>query len=104
LKFSKEHRLPGEVADEVLSLRRREIGHDRLLPPVRRVEVGGRAVAVAVDEGRSPGAGVVAARRLDLDHGRAEVGERLAGEGTGQDAREVEDLEARKRCRHQKNA
>ncbi len=64
------------------------------------MEIGGvEPLAVfAFDERWPPGSRVVAeARPLDLDDVSAEVGERLASPGTGEDARKLENFEAGKR-------
>ena len=65
-----------------------EVERDRALVAVRRVVVGRPAGGVG---GRLPAARVVAARRLDLDHVRAEVAERHRDERPGEDARQVDD-------------
>ena len=68
-------------------LRVGEVGDDRGLAAVARMEIGGVAAAVGiVDEGRSPGTGVVARGTFHLDDLGAEIGERLPGPGTGEDA------------------
>ena len=88
----------GEPADEALAGRGRQVEGDRALRPVGREEIGGvgrlRACRVA-QEGRPPGTGVVAAARaLDLDHVGAEIGQQLRGPRPGQDAAQIEHLEA----------
>ncbi len=72
-----------------------EIGDDPALAAVASVEIRGGARAVAlIDEGRSPGAGIVAGRALDLDHFGAKVGQHLPCPRPGQDAGEFDDLQA----------
>jgi hypothetical protein len=64
------------------------------------MEIGGiQPLAVfAGDEGRPPGARVVAAARtLDLDDVGPEVCERLPGPGSGKDAGEFDDFQAGQR-------
>ena len=74
---------------------------DRALAAVAG-EIVGRAQPAAVlvfHEGRAPAAGVVAgAGSLDLDHLGAEIGQCLAGPGTGENAREFEHANARERA------
>jgi len=71
-----------------------EIEDDRALAPIDRVKRHRRAV----DERRSPGAGIVAAPRLlDLDHLGAEIAEDLARHGPGQVLADLHDLDARER-------
>ena len=77
-----------------------EVGDHPGLAPVAAVEIGGRDALLPFDEGRTPVAGVVAVRRLDLDDLGAEVGQHLPGPGTGEDAREFEDAEAGERGCH----
>ena len=56
---------------------------------------------LALDEGRAPGAGVVAGLgALHLDDVGAEVGQHLARPGAGQDAGEFEDAQTGQRTRH----
>ena len=86
-----------QAPDERLALRRLEIDGDRALAAVAGVEIGGRQrrAVGALHEGRPPAARVVAvARPLDLDDVGAEIGERLADPGAGEDAGEFEDAEA----------
>ena len=86
----------GEAMHQRLAFLRAEIGRDRALAAIGRVEIGGgeMLVARALDEGRAPFAGVVAFRRLDLDDIGAEIGEELADPGPGKDARQFEDAQA----------
>ena len=64
----------------------------------------GRADRVAVralDEGRPPGAGVVARPlALYLDHVRAEVGQDLPGPGAGENPRQFEYTHTTQRAGH----
>ena len=78
----------GERCRALLGL---EVQDHALLAPVDREEVGGLAAA----EGRSPGAGVVPARRFDLDHLGAEVGQHHGGVGPGQDPGEIQNPDSR---------
>ena len=80
-----------------------EIDRDRALAAIAGVVVGGRELAAvgALDERRAPAARVVArAGTLDLDHVGAEIGEDLPRPRAGQNARELENTNARKRSRH----
>ena len=90
-----------ELLDDALAVRRLEVDRDRALAAVAG-EIVGRAETAAVlvlHEGRAPAAGVVArAGALDLDHVGAEIGERLAGPGTGEDAGKLEHANARERA------
>ena len=73
-----------------------QIQRDRALVAVQAQEVGG----VVADEGRAPASGVVAgARPLDLDDVGPEVGQHHRGQGSGEDARQVEDAHALERRR-----
>jgi hypothetical protein len=49
-----------QVADLRLAVRRAEIDHPRGLAAVGGMEIGGRDIVAAGDEGRTPGAGVIA--------------------------------------------
>ena len=62
-----------------------EVEHDRALVAIDRQVVGGDAIAV----GWHPRASVVAARSLDLDDRRAEVGQQHRAVGSGQHPREI---------------
>jgi hypothetical protein len=81
-------------------LRLPKIQHNRAFAAVRRVEIGCGPVARAIDEGRAPLAGVVAAGRLDLDHLGPQIGQHLAGPGPGQNARQFQNLQSGQRRRH----
>ena len=73
-----------------------EIGSDATLPAVAAMIIGRLARAIlALHEGRPPQAGTVALGRLDLDHVRAQIGERLAGPWPCEDAGKFEHLEPR---------
>ena len=82
----------------------REIGDDRAFAAIAGMEIGGRLLAVRLDERRSPGARLVALGTLDLDHVRAEIGERLAGRRAGEHARKLEHPHASKGALAQKKA
>src|SRR5690606_25407114 len=69
-----------------------QVEGDRLLVPVDRQVVG--ADALPPGERRAPAAGLVPAGLLDLDHPRAEVGERHRGLRARHDAAEVDDHDA----------
>src|SRR5262249_20366885 len=58
-----------------------------------------RPVAI-LDEGRSPLPGVVAGEAFDLDHLGAEIGQKLPGPRSGQDAGELDDPQSGKGCGH----
>lgn len=62
-----------------------EVGDYRTFAAVAAVKIGGIAAAAigALDERRSPLAGVIPSRRFDLDHVGAEVGQHLADPGSG---------------------
>ena len=69
-----------------------EVGHDRALVAVDRGEVVAEGVvAVRGDGERRPGPHLVTARRLDLDHVRAQVREQHARERPGGDVGELDD-------------
>ena len=104
-----------EVLDQDIRARRKpahdfaapigcEVGDNRALAAIARVEIGGRRLAIRLDKRRSPGARFVAARALDLDDVGAEIGQRLARRRAGEHARELDDAQAGKRARAQKNA
>ena len=93
----------GEPPHQRPPLLRLEIGGDRPLAAIAGVEIGGRQrLAVApFDEGRPPGARVVArARALDLHDIGAEIGQKLPGPGAGEDAGELEHAQAVERRSH----
>ena len=91
--FDQDVRVRRQTAHGGAPLLGTEIGGDRAFAPVAAVEIGGRSVAVAVDERRAPGARVVARRGFHLDHIRPEIGQCLTGPGAGQNTREFEDLQ-----------
>src|SRR5206468_9751111 len=78
---------------------RLEVEADRALVAVEREEErrGGRGLGAGV-LGRRPAHVVPHARVLDLEHLRPQVGEEQRAESAGQEAREVEDLEAGERA------
>jgi hypothetical protein len=82
----------------------REVGDDRALAAIARVEIGGRLLALRVDEGRAPAARFVALRTLDLDDVGAQIGERLPGRRAREHARELDDAQSGERAHRQKNA
>ena len=91
-----------ELPDDGLAFGPAQIDGDRALASIGGMEIRGVASAVGVvDRGRTPLARVVAAEALDFHDRRAEVREHLTGPGTGQDARELDHLQAaeRRRCR-----
>jgi hypothetical protein len=65
---------------------------------------GGGRPYPTFDKWRTPLARVIARRTLDLDDRSTEIAEHLPGPGASQHARELENLQARKRRRHQENA
>ncbi len=74
-----------------------QVEREALLVPIDAEKVS----ALAVDEWRTPGAGVVAfPRLLHLDHARAHVGELHRAVRSRQDTREVEDGESLQRSGH----
>jgi hypothetical protein len=82
------------------SFRAGDIERDRALAAVGRVIIGGRQVLAigALDKGRAPAAGVVAALgMLDLDDVGAEIGQQLPGPGTSQDARKLDHTDSGER-------
>ena len=79
---------PGQELPALLGL---QVGGHRLLVAVRREEVRRHGVVLRADEGRPPGAGVVAGGGLHLDHPRAEVGEHHRGVRTRERTGEVDD-------------
>ena len=89
--LQKDVRSAGEVADDALAFGTAQIDRDRLLAAVAGEVVGALGRAVALHE-RLEAAGLVAAiGLLDLDHGRAELGQDHARERAGEHPREVED-------------
>ncbi len=96
MKFStSDVGLPREVLHDALSVGMREIDRDRQLAAVARQVVRGLAGVATrriLQVRRTPGARVVAAAGpLDLDDGRAEVGEELRAPRSREHAGEVED-------------
>ena len=73
-----------------------QVEHDRALVHVDGVE--GRAAPEG--EGRAPAAGLVTLRTLHLHDIRAQVGENLAREGTGEGLGDLDDLDPVQRQRH----
>ena len=78
-----------------------EVEHDRALVAVGGVVV--RRAPLRVRR-RQPAPRVVAGRRLDLDHVRAEIAERLADERPREDAGEVDHEDPVERRRHARDA
>ena len=62
-----------KAAHGFLAFGRTEIHRDGFLAPVGGMEIGGRPVVIAVNEGGAPAAGVIPLGRFDLDHIRAKV-------------------------------
>src|SRR5687768_8554279 len=92
-----------EALDETAVALVGKVRRHRTLAPVAAMKVGGRkrAAVLSFNEGRSPGAGVVAAlRMLDLDDVGAEIGEDLAGPGSGKNASKHKDADAVERREH----
>src|SRR5208282_6115133 len=56
-----------EAPHDLASPLGREVGDDRALTAIARVEIGGRRLALGVDERRAPAARLVALGALDLD-------------------------------------
>ena len=96
----------GELADDVLPFRRRDIDGDRFLVAVgaeiERVVVVRLAVGIGQVR-RAEGAGVVAAAgAFDLDHLGAEIGQHLRRQRAREHPRQVENFDARKwQSRHE---
>src|SRR6185312_13457418 len=93
----------GELAHEAAAFLALEVELDRTLAAVGGMEIGraDRLAIDAFDERRTPAARVVAgALALDLDDVGAEVGEHLPGPGSGENAGEFENAEARQWLRH----
>ncbi|MNX59112.1 hypothetical protein D3C86_899690 [compost metagenome] len=96
----------GQFADQRRAFRRGHVRFDRTLVAVGAKVIGGfvGVLAVAVlQEGRAPGARVVAhPRAFDLDDIGAQVGQVLRAPRAGQDARQVQYTDAiqRRRARH----
>src|SRR6185295_10759178 len=93
-----------EFACDLLALGLGDVERDRFLVAIHRDEIGGFAgvlSAAVLHPGWAPASRVVArAGALDLDHLGAEVGKVLRRPGPGEDAREVEDADVRKRAGH----
>ena len=90
----------GEAAHDVAPLGTLEIHRQRLLAAVAGMEIGGvEPFAIfAGEERRPPAARVVAgAGALDLDDLGAEIGQRLARPGPGEDAREFKNFQSGER-------
>ena len=84
LEQAQQRRAPGRAA---------QVDADAGLAAVEAVEIG----ALPAPERRPPGAGLVARRRLHLDHVGAVVGEQLGAERPRENAGEVDDPEAGER-------
>ena len=86
-----------QLADQLLAFRFGDVAGHRALVAVGSQVVGGLVrflPVVAEQEGRAPGAGVVAAAgALDLDHVRPQVGQGLGAPGAREDAGKVEDTD-----------
>jgi hypothetical protein len=85
---------PSRSASENASL---EVEHDRALVAVGGVVVGRAPLRI---RRRQPAPRVVAGRRLDLDHIRPEVAERLPDERAGEHPREIDHEDPIERRRH----
>ncbi len=86
----------GEPGDQRAPLLRFEIGSDRALAAVAAMEVAGGEIAAVRrrHERRPPASRVVAASgTLDLDDVGAEIGEKLPGPWTGEDAGKLENAQ-----------
>jgi len=98
-------RAPGEVLGEHVDVRE-EAAHQRAPLGVPQVERDALLVAVEREEGDRHAVGggvpvaalVARARRLDLDHLGAQVGEDRGAERPGQEAGQVEDADAGERA------
>src|SRR6202030_526913 len=93
-----------QLPDDALAVGRGEIGLDRALAAIGAVKIGGAEMTAVgrLDEGRAPGAGIVAgARALDLDDVSAEIGEQLAGPRTGQNPGQLQYAQTSQRTRHE---
>ncbi|MNC86855.1 hypothetical protein D3C83_25410 [compost metagenome] len=76
-----------ETGEDLLAGLRRHVERQRALVAVDAEKIS----RLAVHEGRSPGARVVArAGRFDLDHVGAHVAQHLPAQRPGQDAREIQ--------------
>ena len=95
-------RLRRELAHDALAVLALEVAFDRALAAIGRMEIGGAEMAVlALDEGRPPGARVVAGlRALDLDDVGAEIGQHLACPRPGQNAGQFQHANTSQRTRH----
>ena len=96
--------LRGQLAQQRLTLRLRDVHRDRALVAIAAGEIGrvrGRfALAISQPRG-APRAGIVTSvRSLHLDHVSAEVTERLRAPRASQNAGEIEDAKMGKRARH----
>ena len=93
-----------QLAGDGRPLGRRQVEGERALAPVGGQVIGGLGGVgprFVLQEGRPPGAGVVApARPFHLDHRGAQIGEDLAAPRPGEDAREIEDDDAVERRSH----
>src|SRR6516165_7699078 len=71
------------------------------------MKIGGAEMAAvgALDEGRAPGAGIIAGpAALDLNHVGAEIGQNLAGPRPGQNPGKLEDTQSGQWTRHEMNS
>jgi hypothetical protein len=84
-----------EIAHDGLRRRLAQIERDALLARVHAHEVRALIVAALLELMRRAAHVVAAARLLDLDDARAEIGEEARAVRAGEDAREVENDEAR---------
>ena len=80
-----------EIAHDRLAVRRAQVDGDRLLGAVAGEVVGALGRAVFSTNGSKLRVSSPAPRLLDLDHGRAELGQDHAGERAGEHPRQVEN-------------
>ncbi len=90
--------LPRQVPDYLARLGPSEVEPEAFLPDVDPGEVAALVVAPRLELEVSLAHVVAAARALDLDDARAEIGEEARAVRTGEDAREIEDHEVREGC------
>src|SRR4029079_470765 len=94
-----------ELLDDAPSLLALEIELDRPLAAIGAVEIRGVEMAVAFrrgNEGRPPGAGIVAdALALDLDHVGAEIAEDLSGPRARGNTGKLQHTQTGQRTRHE---
>ena len=84
----------GQAVEQVAAGIGPQVDHDAALVAVDRAEVGAAPILRLAPPRWSPAAALVAARRLELDDVRPQIGQQHGGERAGQDTRAVHDAQA----------